>query len=183
MLKLILSDSININVTINRLVLLTLFVFSVFISKETLSENYVPKTHINGSGLKIPRMVSLKQPLTYMRTGPGKKYPIIFEIRQKGYPLKIVAEFNNWRKVTTANNLTGWIHTQLLSSFRTGIILKTTFLKKIPSDNSKHEAKLLKGLLVNIKECKLELCKIEIIKDKIFIGWIEKISVWGAIQK
>ncbi|MDC1357798.1 SH3 domain-containing protein, partial [Pseudomonadota bacterium] len=90
----------------------------IFFSKLVYSENYVPKTNINGSGLKIPRIVSLKNSLTYMRSGPGKKYPIIFEIKQKGYPLKIVSEFNNWRKATTSNNLTGWIHTQMLSSFR-----------------------------------------------------------------
>ena len=38
-----------------------------------------------------------------MRSGPGKKFPIKFEFKQKGYPLKIVAEYNNWRKVTTFN--------------------------------------------------------------------------------
>ncbi len=124
----------------------------IFFSEVVYSENYVPKTNINGSGLKIPRIVSLKNSLTYMRSGPGKKYPIVFEIKQKGYPLKIVSEFNNWRKATTSNNLTGWIHTQMLSSFRTGIIIKTTLLKKTPSEKSKSEAKLLENLLVNVKK-------------------------------
>ena len=55
------------------------------------------KTSINGSGLKIPRIVSLKNSLTFMRTGPGKEYPIKFEINQKAYPVKIVAEFNNFQ--------------------------------------------------------------------------------------
>ena len=182
MLKLIFLNNINILKTSINSIFLTLLL-SIFFSEVAHSENYVPKTHINGSGLKIPRMVSLKKPLTYMRTGPGRKYPIIFEIRQKGYPLKIIAEFNNWRKVTTLYNLTGWIHTQLLSSFRTGIILKTTNLKKIPSDKSKSEAKLLPNLLVNIKKCQLEWCEIEIIKERIFVGWIKKTFIWGAVQK
>ena len=155
----------------------------IFFSEVVYSENYVPKTNINGSGLKIPRIVSLKNDLTYMRSGPGKKYPIVFEIKQKGYPLKITSEFNNWRKVTTSDNLTGWIHTQMLSSFRTGIIIKTTLLKKIPSEKSKSEAKLLVNLLVNVKKCEHKWCKIEIIKDKNYVGWIKKTSVWGAIQK
>ena len=154
-----------------------------FFSDVAYSEKYLPKTNINGSGLKIPRVVSLKNSLTYMRSGPGKKYPIVFEIKQKGYPLKIISEFNNWRKVTTSDNLTGWIHTQMLSSFRTGIIIKTTLLKKIPSEKSKSEAKLLVNLLVNVKKCEHKWCKIEIIKDRSFVGWIKKTSVWGAIQK
>ena len=80
----------------------------IFLTHPSFSEIYKPKLSINGSGLKIPRMVSLKNSLTYMRSGPGKEYPIIYEFRKKGYPLKIIAEFNNWRKVTTYTNTTGW---------------------------------------------------------------------------
>ena len=158
-----------------------LFVF--LFSRTGLPESYIPKDNINGSGLKIPRVVSLKNSLTYMRSGPGKKYPVIFEIRQKGYPLKIIAEFNNWRKVITSDKLTGWIHTQLLSSFRTGIILDTILLKKTPSDKSKAKAKLLPKLIVNIIRCDLKWCKIEIVKEKTHSGWIKKKSVWGALLK
>ena len=153
--------------------------FVVFFSRTGLPESYIPKDNINGSGLKIPRVVSLKNSLTYMRSGPGKKYPVIFEIRQKGYPLKIIAEFNNWRKVVTSDKLTGWIHTQLLSSFRTGIILDTILLKKTPSDKSKATAKLLPKLIVNIIRCDLKWCKIEIVKEKTYSGWIKKKSIWG----
>ena len=155
----------------------------IFFSQTGLPESYIPKDNINGSGLKIPRVVSLKNSLTYMRSGPGKKYPVIFEIRQKGYPLKIIAEFNNWRKVVTSDKLTGWIHTQLLSSFRTGIILDTILLKKTPSDKSKAKAKLLPKLIVNIIRCDLKWCKIEIVKEKTYSGWIKKKSVWGALLK
>ena len=152
----------------------------IFFTSPSLSEIYKPKLSINGSGLKIPRMVSLKNSLTYMRSGPGKEYPIIYEFRKKGYPLKIIAEYNNWRKVTTYTNTTGWIHTQLLSSLSTGIIIKDTFLKRRPSNSSKSKAKLLQKLLVNIKFCELNWCSIEIIKNKVFLGWVEQNSIWGS---
>ena len=182
MFKLNFVNDINIvKIYIKSVVFFLLLV--ILFSHAVYSENYVPKTNINGSGLKIPRIVSLKNSLTYMRSGPGKKYPIIFEIKQKGHPLKIVAEFNNWRKVTTSENLTGWIHTQMLSSFRTGLIIKTTLLKKIPFEKSKSQAKLLANLLVNIEKCELKWCKIEIKKDKVFVGWIKKTSIWGAVRK
>ncbi|MDC3273142.1 SH3 domain-containing protein [Alphaproteobacteria bacterium] len=163
-----------------KFIFLTLL-FVVLFSRTGLPENYIPKDKINGSGLKIPRVVSLKNSLTYMRSGPGKKYPVIFEIRQKGYPLKITAEFNNWRKVITSDNLTGWIHTQLLSSFRTGIILDTILLKKSPTNKSRTKAKLLPKLIVNIIRCDLKWCKIEIVKEKTHSGWIKKKAVWGAL--
>ena len=156
------------------------FTVLIFLTYPSLSEIYKPKLSINGSGLKIPRMVSLKNSLTFMRSGPGKKYPITFEFRKKGYPLKIIAEYNNWRKVTTHSNITGWIHTQLLSSFSTAIIIRDTFLKKRPSNSSKSKAKLLQNLLINIKSCELNWCNIEIIKNKVFLGWVEKSSIWGS---
>ncbi len=151
-------------------------------SEKALSSTNEIKYSINGSGLKIPRMVSLKSSLTYMRTGPGKQFPVKFELKQKGYPLKVVAEYNNWRKVMTYSKISGWIHAQLLSSLRTGLITKTTFLKKIPSNSSNSLAKLLPNLLINVKKCEKKWCKIEIIKKKKFIGWVKKETVWGSTK-
>ena len=151
-------------------------------SKNALTNTKEPKVSINGSGLAIPRIVSLKNSLTYMRSGPGKEFPVKFELKQKGYPLKIIAEYNNWRRVKTFNNINGWIHTQLLSSFRTGLITETTFLKATPSNSGNSLAKLLPNLLINIKVCKRDWCKIEIERGKIFLGWVRKKTIWGATK-
>ena len=133
------------------ILLIIIFIIS---SENAFSNQKEHKVSINGSDLEIPRMVSLKKSLTYMRSGPGKEFPVKFELKQKGYPLKVVAEFNNWRKVITYSKISGWIHTQLLSSFKTGLITKTTFLKKIPSNSSNSLAKLLPNLLITVKDCK-----------------------------
>jgi SH3-like domain-containing protein len=151
-------------------------------SENALSNTNELKESINGSGLKIPRMVSLKNSLTYMRTGPGKEFPVKFELKQKGYPLQVVAEFNNWRKVVTYSKTSGWVHTQLLSSVRTGLITKTTFLKKMPSGSSNSLAKLLPNLLIIIKNCQEKWCKVEINKKKKFLGWVQKETVWGSTK-
>ena len=155
----------------------------ILFSQSSLSEIENLKKSINGSGLKIPRMASLKKSLTYVRTGPGKEFPIKSEIHQKGYPVEIIAEFNNWRKIKTRSNLSGWIHTQLLSSFKTGLIVSNSFLKKRPLDSSKDLAKLLPDLLINIKKCKKEWCYIEVIKNKNFFGWVKMKNIWGFTSK
>ena len=163
-------------------VITILIIFFGSSSENAFSNTNKSKVSINGSGLKIPRIVSLKNSLTYMRTGPGKEFPVKFEFRQRGYPLKIVAEYNNWRKVTTFNNLSGWIHTQLLSSFRTGLIIETTYLKTLPTNSGNYLAKLLPNLLINIKKCKENWCKIEIVKGKVFRGWVKKETIWGSTK-
>ena len=148
----------------------------------SFSKTKEPMVSINGSGLKIPRMISLKNPLTYMRSGPGKEFPVKFEFKKKGYPLKIIAEYNNWRKVTTSNGINGWIHTQLLSSSKTGLITKSALLKAIPSDTGNTLAKLLPNLLINIQICKKYWCKIKIVKGKIYVGWVKKNTIWGSTK-
>ena len=49
-----------------KFIFLTLL-FVVLFSRTGLPESYVPKDKINGSGLKIPRIVSLKNSLTYSK--------------------------------------------------------------------------------------------------------------------
>ena len=160
-----------------------LFIIIFVISLDNAVSNQIEhKVSVNGSGLEIPRMVSLKKSLTYLRSGPGKEFPVKFELRQKGYPLKVVAEFNNWRKVITYDKISGWIHTQLLSSFRTGLLTKTTFLKAMPSDSSNSLAKLLPNLLINVIICKDNWCKIEIVKSKVYVGWVQKETIWGSTK-
>ena len=135
-----------------RIIILSFFLLTLVLN-DSLANNYEPKVAINGSGLKIPRMVSLNQSLVFMRSGPGLNYPIKFELRKKKYPMKIISEYYNWRQVVTYNNIKGWIATHLLSSVKTGLILKTTFLKISPSNQSLSKAKLLPQLLIEIKKC------------------------------
>ena len=163
--------------------LFTIFIlFFCFFSKNSFAEKYIPKVSINGSGLNIPRMVSLKKVPVYMRTGPGLKYPIKYEYNKAHYPMNIIGEFNNWRKVNTINNIKGWIHTSLLSSLKTGLIIETTILKKTPFDKSKSIAKLLPNLLVEIKNCNEIWCKILIIKNQSYTGWVKKRLIWGSTK-
>ncbi len=178
-------NNMNIYIHNSKVVLYasTFMIFSLIINSENaLSNTNEIKASINGSGLKIPRMVSLKNSLSYMRSGPGKEFPVKFELKQKGYPLKVIAEFNNWRKVITSSKISGWIHTQLLSSFRTGLVTRTCFLKSIPSNSSNSIAKLLPNLLINVKKCNEEWCKIEIIKKKKYVGWVQKANIWGSTR-
>ena len=128
-------------------------------------------------------MALFKNSLTFVRTGPGKEFPIKFQINLKGYPVEINAEFNNWRKIKTRSNLSGWIHTQLLSSFKTGLIVSNTLHKKRPLDSSKDLAKLLPNLLIKIKKCKLKWCYIEVIKNENFFGWVKMKNIWGFTSK
>ena len=78
------------------------------------------------TGLKIPRYVSLKSNDANIRVGPSKNYPIVIKYIKKNYPLKIIEEYQDWRKVEDFNKNTGWIHKSLISGTRTGLIFQKT---------------------------------------------------------
>ena len=37
-------------------------------------------------------------------------------------------------------------------------------------------------LLINIKNCTRDWCKIEIVRVKTFVGWVKKETIWGATK-
>ena len=51
-----------------------------------------------------PWLASLKTSKANLRTGPGKKYPIKWIYQKKGWPVKIIAELEHWRKIQTIND-------------------------------------------------------------------------------
>ena len=126
-------------------------------------------------------MVSLK---TNMSTAvwPWAKYPIKFEFRKKKYPMKIISEYNNWRQVITYDNIKGWIATHLLSSVKTGLILNEFGEQNKIQSKSLSKAKLLPQLLIEIKKCNTEWCKVIIIKNEKFDGWVKKEFIWGSTK-
>ena len=75
------------------------------------------------TGLEIPRYVSLKSDDANIRVGPSKNYPIEIKYIKKNYPLKVLDEYEEWRKVEDFNRNIGWIHKSLISGIRPGIVL------------------------------------------------------------
>ena len=92
------------------------------------------------TGLEIPRYVSLKSDDANIRVGPSKNYPIEIKYIKKNYPLKVLDEYEEWRKVEDYNRNIGWIHNSLISGIRTGIVLS----------NDSKTIKLLNTLNCNI---------------------------------
>ena len=51
------------------------------------------------SKLKVPRFVSLRFGTVYLRTGPGRKYPIDWVYKRRGLPVEVIRDFDTWRRV------------------------------------------------------------------------------------
>ncbi len=144
------------------------------------------------SGLPIPRFVSLKSSETNLRKGPNARYPIVWNYQQKGYPMEIIAEFENWRKLRDIDGEEGWVHVNLVNGVRNFIVNGNTYkvdnqeyasrnrelvIFRYPDENSFPMVRAELGVIGNIKSCNPEWCKVKIADN---MGWIRKENMWGV---
>ncbi len=78
-------------------------------------------TALKAEELPIPRFVSLRSDMVYMRAGPGERFPIEWVYKRKNFPVKIIDSFEYWYKVEDVNQTQGWIHKRMLAGLRTAL--------------------------------------------------------------
>lgn len=133
-----------------------------------------------GSGLPLPRFVSLRADEVNMRTGPGERYPVEWAYRRRDLPVEIVAEFEAWRRVRDPEGAEGWIHQSLLSGRR--MVLVTGAIRSLRSDpeaGAAAIAMLEPGVLGRLLECPRgsRHCRVE---ASGFKGWLMRDEFWGT---
>ena len=134
------------------------------------------------TGLEIPRYVSLKSDNANIRVGPSKNYPIEIKYIKKNYPLKVLDEYEDWRKVEDFQKNFGWIHKSLISGTRTGIVLSNDdkTIKLLNTLNGKIIGEIGKGNIVYLEKCKIDWC---LVSSGNYKGWINKKYLWGVKEK
>ncbi len=134
------------------------------------------------TGLEIPRYVSLKSDDANIRVGPSKNYPIFIKYIIKNYPLKILEEHEDWRKVEDFKKNIGWIHKSLISGTRTGIVLSkdNEYIELLNTLDGNVIGEIGKHNIVNLKKCKTNWCLVSVGNFK---GWMYKKNIWGVNQK
>jgi SH3-like domain-containing protein len=144
------------------------------------------------TGLPLPRFVSLKSSDTNLRKGPNVRFPISWHYQRKGYPMMLVAEFENWRKLKDFDGSEGWVHENLITGTRNVMIIankyktkNTMYLERKaeliifmhPDENSYPMARAQIGVLAKLKKCQKEWCKVKV---ENYSGWILKANLWGV---
>ena len=131
------------------------------------------------TGLEIPRYVSLKSNDANIRVGPSKNYPIEIKFIKKNYPLKVLEEYEDWRKVEDFKMNIGWIHKSLISGNRTGIVLSKNNknIELLNTLGGSVVGEIGQGNIVYLKKCKIDWCYVAV---KNFKGWMNKKYIWGV---
>ena len=131
------------------------------------------------TGYKLPRFVSTKSDESNLRIGANIDYPILLTYKVKNFPLKIIDEYEIWRKVIDIDGNEGWMHKSLLQGSRYGVI-KTAHEQEVQIYKKPEGAvvgKIGNRNIVKINKCFNLWCHISLNN---YEGWINKINIWGV---
>ncbi|WOI53444.1 SH3 domain-containing protein [Parvularcula sp. LCG005] len=135
---------------------------------------------IGPSGLPVPRFVALKKDEVLARFGPSFDYPVAYEFRREGLPLKVIAEDrdNIWRRVEDRDGRRMWIHRSMLSANEHVVVhVDDAVLRAAPDADAQGRAKLAKGVMARVESCDASWCRV---RADNFRGWLPKEQLWGA---
>jgi SH3-like domain-containing protein len=136
-----------------------------------------------GSGLPLPRFVSLKSDHVNVRGGPNKDHDVAWIYTRPALPVEITAEYENWRRIRDRDGTEGWVYHSLLSGKRTAYVAKSKVqtdlvpLHESADATSPLRATLEAGVLGNVKRCNGQWCRFT---GNGFDGWIEQDRLWGV---
>jgi len=133
----------------------------------------------HGSGLPVPRFVTLKNDDINVRTGPGTRYPIQWVYHRAGMPVEVIEEYDVWRRIRDIDSTVGWVHKSMLDGKRSVMIKSkdARIIRRDPEDKAKPILKAEPLVTAHLVECQTQWCRIQISGRK---GWIEKQYIWGV---
>jgi SH3-like domain-containing protein len=130
------------------------------------------------TGAPLPRWMSLKAE-AFARRGPGKEHRIDWVFRHRGTPLRVVAQYEHWRKVVDAEGTGGWVHYSLLRGTRTVLFraVPETALREEPDAGARVVALAMPGAIAALDACRADWCHVA---AGVAEGWVPKTEIWGV---
>ncbi len=142
-----------------------------------------------GTGLPVPRYVSLKTDRVNLREGPSKDHRTAWVFQRAGLPVEIVAEYETWRRIRDSEGTEGWVLHSLLSGRRTALVMPwakgevpALNLLDRPDDKGGTVAQLQPGVITSVKTCDGAWCRVTIVLDgaRDLDGYIRQEKLWGV---
>ena len=141
--------------------ILFIFFFLVFFNNTKANENY---------------FLSLKYNKVNVRYGPGLDYPIKFVYLKKNFPVEVIDEKENFRKILDYKNNSGWVHRSQLKKNKSLIALEEKILFNNSSKYSKPIVVVKSGRLLIVKKRGKNWLKV-VTED--YTGWVKNKNLWG----
>jgi SH3-like domain-containing protein len=130
------------------------------------------------TNLPLPRYVSLKTSEGNARRGPGLTHRIDWVFNRAGMPLRVTAEYENWRRIEDAEGVGGLVHYSLLSGTRSALVTASLLdLRATPLPDGAVLLQAEAGVIGRLVECRPDWCRVTIDGER---GWAPKTDLWGV---
>lgn len=123
-------------------------------------------------GNGYPQDASLKRDEVNVRAGPGTRYPILWVFQRQGWPVQILAKYDNWYKIKDIEGEEGWVYLGMVSKVPTAVVSQgePTIMNK-RADGTRPVYRLGQGVVVQLEECSDLQCEVEVRGTS---GWVDK---------
>jgi SH3-like domain-containing protein len=134
------------------------------------------------SGLPLPRFASLASSEVNVRTGPSTDHPIRWVYTRNGLPVRIVEEFDVWRRIEDPDGETGWAHSSLLSVRRTIMVRGQSIqeMRRSGEPSARVVARVEPGAIGEFLGCERGWCRIDVAGER---GWLPETDLWGVMPE
>lgn len=133
------------------------------------------------AGAVFPWYGSLKKTEVNVRSGPGNQYPILWIYQRAGYPVQVLARYDNYYKIRDVEGEEGWTYVGMVSKRIMGLVggKAPANLTRHATADSQVVARLAPGVVVEMDDCDDvanvgTLCKVNASGTK---GWVNKRSL------
>jgi SH3-like domain-containing protein len=127
---------------------------------------------------KLPYWASIREVPARMRKGPSTDVPVLWEYRRKDLPVKVVAIYQNWRKISDPDGAEGWMNVRLLSPQRTAIVRESIRpLREAPNGSARILWRAEAGVVGRLSDCADGWCVLDVKGQR---GYIQIDHIWGA---
>lgn len=142
-----------------------------------------------GTGLPVPRYVSLKTDRVNLREGPSKDHRTAWVFQRAGLPVEIIAEYETWRRIRDSEGTEGWVLHSLLSGRRTALIMPWAkgdvppiHLLDRAEERGGTLAQLQPGVIANVRGCDGTWCRVVIAMERArdLDGYVRQDKLWGV---
>ena len=125
----------------------------------------------------LAAMVSIAADKVNLRAGPGKHYPVLWELGA-GYPLRVLDRRGNWLKVKDFEGDVGWVYKKLTSR-RPHLVVKKRLIniRSGPGTKYKVVAKAKRGVVFATLKRKGRWVKLK--HETGLVGWARRDLLWG----
>jgi SH3-like domain-containing protein len=124
------------------------------------------------------RFASQRGEQAYLREGPSYQHKIVWVYRHRGYPFRVIASFDVWRRVETPDGAVGWMSATMLSDKRTVLITgKGRVQIHAGPDGGKLVGLADPGAIAGLKSCAPQVCRIS---GQDIDGWVARDRLWGV---